>query len=122
MSEVQSPETPVNPLVVKLEEMGVVEFGRAVKRGEIPSLTDQFLGNYQFEAIQKILVAIPATKLIEVNVPKMADGKPIEKDGFVESEKRMVFARAWQLKELLEERNLSLKAWKTWEAKQNVKS
>lgn len=120
MSEIVSPEVPTNPLVVKLEEMGLNEFTKAVKRGEITSLTDQFLGRYQFESIQKILDAIPATRMEKVHVPKLVDGKPVEKDGYVESEERMVFSRAWKLKELLEERRLDPKAWKKWEAKQNV--
>lgn len=120
MSEIVHPEAPENPLVVKLAEMGPVEFTRACKRGEIPSLTDAFLENYQFEAIQKTIEAIPKTKLEKVNVPKLLDGKIVSKDGYVEHEERMVFSREWRLKELLEERRLDMKAWKRWEASQNV--
>jgi len=117
MSEIQHPNAPINELHAKFEEVGVREFERLVKTGEVPSLTNQFLRSYAYKSIKDTCDRIPEDKLIEINVPKLtAEGKNVMKDGYVETEKRHVFERQHVRKTLLTERKLSEKEMKAWES------
>lgn len=116
MSEIKHPEAQENPLSAKLAEVGLVEFTRLVKTGEIPSLTTQRMAEQAWRVVQEQLSRVSEDELLEINVPKLdSAGKVQSKDGYVEHEKRFVFKRQHERKRLLKLYGLTEKQVKALE-------
>lgn len=120
MSDVARPDPIANPLVAKLADVGPKAFCKMVADGEIPSLTDKIIYDHQFERIIKLTNEIREDELVEVNVPKRDEkGGYIMRDGYVESEKRMVFKRQHTIKLELQKINKTEKQFQSWLAGKN---
>jgi len=120
-------EAPQNPQVKMLEELGNAEYQRRCEQmkrdGTLRCLTTEAGNEFKFTAISVELGRIPEDELAKVNVPKLdKEGRPLQRDGFVEHEERMVFKRQYERKRLLRVAGITEAQFAAWEKARAAKN